>query len=76
MNQAEMQTRVLELQKGCKECMASYQKEGISFNPRVCTSYCPYGAELHKLEIQLSDAEKAWDNCDWTSFRLKQFYRG
>lgn len=70
-----MEKQIEEGQAKCRECMEAFSKEGIPFNPHMCST-CQHGRELHKLEIQHSKVEKEWDKCDWSSSRLKEFYHG
>ena len=54
----------------CRECMAAFQKELGSFDPKMCR-FCDYGAELHRKEVLNGDL---WRSVDWNNFRYKDFY--
>lgn len=59
----------------CMECQDAFEKDGIDFKPSYC-KYCKTGAEKHKEDIENSDGEKKWDESNWTSHKLKDYYKG
>ena len=72
MDAEQAMERLKELNSECKDC----QKElGEGFRPSMC-KYCKIGDEIHKLSVQTSPAEKAWDALNWTSSKNEDLYQG
>ena len=75
MSNNAFQKRLVFLNEECKDCQEEYRRKGLIFNPRAC-GMCPIGVEVHKLGLELSEAERNFGERDWTSFSNQDLYKG
>lgn len=68
MTRAEREERLKELNAKCQKCMEDAEKRFETINPQSCLNFCKVGQEIHKLD------DPNWDNQDWNSAKLEQYY--
>jgi hypothetical protein len=64
-----------ECNEECRLCQRDFQRSEIEFSPTMC-KFCPTGQKLHEILKKVTPTEKKWDNLDWNSSQLKDFYHG
>lgn len=70
-----MAKTLADYNKECQRCRADFAKSGCRFSPSMCKT-CPIGRAAHELQCKTSEAERQWDEMNWTASQNKKYYKG